>query len=481
MTPILALLLGTLVVLLITVATGYFVAQEFAYMAVDRSRLKARAESGDPLAGRALRVTQRTSFMLSGAQLGITVTGLLVGYVAEPLIGQSLGTMLGGVGVPVGVSIGIGAVLALLLSTVIQMLFGELFPKNLAIARPEPTALRLATSTTVYLKLMGWLIWFFDESSNLLLRALRIEPVHDVEHSASARDLEHIVADSRESGDLPDELSVMIDRILDFPSRDVEHAMIPRARVDTVSDADSIGAVRERMSTGHSRYPILSGEADDILGVVHLADVLATALPTHAPVTDIQRPALVIPTLMRLPDALDALHETANQLACVVNEYGGFAGVLTLEDLAEELVGEITDEHDPSSDTPHAEEGTGVWVMAGDVHVDEVERALDVDLPPGDYETIAGLVIAEHGGLPAPGAVIQIALPPDPATRAEAQDAPVRVLDVEVLEVRSHVPAQVRITLSEVPTRSTPDDDSDSAGDDGSPAADPSGSQEGAS
>lgn len=134
--------LGILVVLLITAMTGYFVAQEFAYMAVDRSRLKARAAAGDAAAERALGVTRRTSFMLSGAQLGITVTGLLVGYVAEPLIGRGLGELLGGVGVPAGIGIAVGAVLAIAFSTLVQMLFGELFPKNLAIARPEPVARR---------------------------------------------------------------------------------------------------------------------------------------------------------------------------------------------------------------------------------------------------------------------------------------------------------------------------------------------------
>src|SRR3712207_5232092 len=198
--PIFSLLLGVLVVLAITVATGYFVAQEFAYMAVDRSALAARAEAGDAAAKRALGVTRRTSFMLSGAQLSITVTGLLVGYVAEPLIGDSLGALLGGIGIPTGVSVAIGAVTALLFSTVVQMLFGELFPKNLAIARPEPVARWLGASTTAYLKVFGWLIWVFDQASNLLLRALRIEPVHDVEHAATARDLEHIVEESRESG-----------------------------------------------------------------------------------------------------------------------------------------------------------------------------------------------------------------------------------------------------------------------------------------
>src|SRR4051812_2872559 len=231
------MLLGVLVVGLITAVTGYFVAQEFAYMAVDRSRLKARAETGDAVARRALAITRRTSFLLSGAQLGITVTGLLVGYVAEPLIGKSLATALGGVGIPTAVGVGVGAVLALVFATLVQMLFGELFPKNLALARSEPVALRLARSTSVYLMVFGWLIRVFDAASNLLLRALRVEPVHDVEHSATARDLEHIVEDSRESGDLPVELSKMLDRILDFPRRSAEHAMIPHSRVDAVEDA----------------------------------------------------------------------------------------------------------------------------------------------------------------------------------------------------------------------------------------------------
>ncbi len=254
MLTLLGIVAGVAVVLAITALTGYFVAQEFAYMAVDRSRLKARAQSGDGAAARALGVTRRTSFMLSGAQLGITVTGLLVGYVAEPLIGRGLGELMGGIGIPTGVGIAVGAILAVLFSTVVQMVFGELFPKNLAIARPEPVARRLALSTTLYLKLFGWLIWLFDQSSNLLLRALKIEPVHDVEHSATARDLEHIVAESRDAGELPRELSTLLDRILDFPTRTAEHAMIPRARVDVVRADEPIADVVASMGAGHTRY-----------------------------------------------------------------------------------------------------------------------------------------------------------------------------------------------------------------------------------
>jgi len=451
---VLTLLLGILVVVAITVATGYFVAQEFAYMSVDRSRLGARAEAGDAAAKRALQVTRRTSFMLSGAQLGITVTGLLVGYTAEPLIGQSLGTLLGGVGVPTAVGVGVGAIAALLLSTLVQMLLGELFPKNLAIARPEPVSRWLATSTVLYLKLFGWLIWFFDQSSNLLLRALRIEPVHDVEHSATARDLESIVEDSRASGDLPAELSVLLDRIIDFPGQDAEHAMIPRHRVDTVADTDTLGRLREVMSTGHSRYPVLTADGE-IAGVVHLADLLTTLEGDGAPVRAIARPALVVSHLTALPAVLEQLAGTGNQLACVVDEYGVLAGVVTVEDLAEELVGEIDDEHDPEPvelPVPSAAAGSS-WEMAGDAPVDEVERAVGTDLPRGDYETVAGLVIAAHGGLPEAGERVRIELPPDP-TELVHEDVPsVRYAEVEVLEVERHVPSRVRVHLPEFADR----------------------------
>ncbi|WP_136518308.1 MULTISPECIES: hemolysin family protein [Cellulomonas] len=452
---VLSLLLGLLVVLAITAATGYFVAQEFAYMAVDRSRLNARAADGDAGARRALAVTRRTSFMLSGAQLGITVTGLLVGYVAEPLIGESLGEALGGVGVPTGVGVVVGTVLALLLSTLVQMLFGELFPKNLAIARPEPVAVALATSTTLYLRVFGWLVRVFDSASNALLRLLRIEPVHDVEHSATARDLEHIVAESAQTGDLPRELSVLLDRILDFPEQDVEHAMIPRSRVDVVRVGDTVGQVRALMSEGHSRYPVL-GRDDDVRGVVHLQDVLAADGTADTPVERLMRPAELVPTSMRLPDALRRLAGSRNQLVCVLDEYGGLAGVLTFEDLAEELVGEITDEHDPTDATAPVVADDGSWTMAGDVHVDEVERAVGRDLPRGDHETIGGLVIAAHGSLPELGASVVVLLPGDPGDLALAGTPDPVWMRVEVLAVERHVPALVRVT---VPAEPPPTDD----------------------
>ncbi|WP_422743642.1 hemolysin family protein [Mycobacterium sp. WMMD1722] len=434
------ILVGLLVVLLITALTGYFVAQEFAYMAVDRSRLKARAAEGDTAAERALTVTRRTSFMLSGAQLGITVTGLLVGYVAEPLIGRGTEVLLG-VALPAGVAVAIGAVLAIVVSTLVQMLLGELFPKNLAIARPEPVARALAFSTVLYLRLFGWLIWLFDQSSNLLLRALRIEPVHDVEHSATARDLEHIVAASRQTGDLPRELSTLLDRILDFPTSTAGHAMVPRNRVDVVRADDTVEQVWARMAKQHTRYPVLDPERDEVLGVIHLPDLLGTAAGTDTAESRC-RPAVLVPDSLPLPIVVRRLEAADEEMAVVIDEYGGFAGTLTIEDIAEELVGEIADEHDTDA-PPAAVAVDGGWLLPGDLPIDEAERSLDLDLPAGDYETVAGMVIAHAGTLPAPGDEVDIPLPGDPADLLAESPVPQRFLAVEVRSVDRRVPARV--------------------------------------
>ncbi len=459
MTIALSLLLGVVVVFAITLATGYFVAQEFAYMAVDRSRLRAQADAGDAVAKRTLKVTDRTSFMLSGAQLGITVTGLLVGYVAEPLIGAAIGDLLDDAGVATATGVAIGTVLALLFATVVQMLFGELFPKNLAISKPEPVARWLSRSTLAYLAVTGWLIWFFDQASNLLLKALKIEPVHDVESSATPRDLQHIVAESRATGELTEEMSILLDRVLDFPRRDVEHALVPRSRVDTVDAGTTLAEVRRLMSTEHSRYPVLD-EDDRIVGVVHLSDLL---LPDgvadvdqadERPVTEAMRAPVVVPESMPLPDALTAILGAKDQMACVVDEYGGLAGIVTVEDLVEEIVGDLQDEHD-EAEAPllvrGSDESGEHWVARGDTPLDEIERELVQRLPRGDFETIAGLVIAEHAALPPVGTIVAVRLPDDPGDLALDDEPTPRDLVCEILEVDQYVPSSVRLTVVDAP------------------------------
>jgi CBS domain containing-hemolysin-like protein len=435
------ILLGAVVVLAITALTGWFVAQEFGYMAVDRARLRARAGAGDAGARRALDITDRTSFMLSGAQLGITVTGLVVGYVAEPLIGAGLGELLGGVGIPSGAGVAIGTVAALLFATVVQMVFGELFPKNLAIARPEPVARALALSTSTYLTVFGWLVRLFDASSNLLLRILRIEPVHDVEHSATPRDLGAIIDESRQRGDLRPDLSAVLDRVLEFEDRPARAAMIPRPRVATAAADATVGELVGSMAAGHSRYPVLADGADDVVGVVCLRDVLA--LPEQrwhtVSVRDIARRPVVVPDSLHLPAVLEALRAADDELAVVVDEYGGFAGVLTVEDIAEELVGEITDEHDPEG-TDQLRRSADAWTVPGSLSVQEVERLVDLDLPEGDYQTVGGLIINELGRLPERDDVVTLVLP-----RLLDDDGTVDELVLTVRSVDHRVPGAVEV------------------------------------
>src|SRR5699024_7434885 len=204
------------------------------------------------------------------------------------------------------------------------------------------------------------------------------------------------------SGDLPDDLSLLIDRILDFPEQDVEHAMVPRAQVDAVPTDTTVGELRGLMAAAHTRYPVVDEEGYPV-GVVHLVDVLRH--DDGEAVADIMRAPLVVAGLMPLPEALAQMTAEREHLACVIDEYGGFAGVLTVEDLAEEVVGEITDEHDEGPDPGLVAEADRVWRAGGDVHLDEVARTIGHDLPEGDYETLSGLLIAHLGTLAETGEI----------------------------------------------------------------------------
>lgn len=453
----LSITVGVIVVFLITVLTGYFVAQEFAFLAVDRTRLHARAAGTGPDADSArsvLEVTRRTSFMLSGAQLGITITGLLVGYVAEPLIGAALGSLMAGGGLSTGIAVAIGGLIALAFSTLVQMLFGELYPKNFAIAEPDKTSRWLARSTRIYLLVFGPLIWIFDRAAEGLLRFFGQEPVHDVEQAASAADLIHVVTASAEQGELDEELAELLERILDFPERDVEHAMVPRSRVDYVRDDDTVGQVRDLMAHDHTRYPVLDDD-DRIVGIAHLVDILQLDPDSDEPIVGHVREPLVLSDVTSLPDAAREM-QGRSRLACVVDEFGTFTGIVTMEDLAEEVVGQIEDEHDDGEpDYVIVEEPDG-WIIPADLHIDEVEEELDIELPQQEKETIGGLVIEHVGGLPDVGDVVEIELDIDADDLLLLHAPPRRFVRAEILEVENYVPSRLRLSLHE---EERPDDD----------------------
>jgi len=441
------IVVGLLLITILTAATGYFVAQEFGYVAVDRGKLRQLADDGDQAAARALTVTSRLSFMLSGAQLGITVTALLVGYVAEPYLGGGLADLLGVAGVSEAVSLPLSVALALVIATIVQMVLGELAPKNLAIARAEQLARALSRSTLIYLAVAGPLIRLFDRASVRLLRRIGIEPIEELPSGATPADLEQIIAESREEGSLDAEMSTLLDRGLDFRELTAGEAMVPRVDVHTVRAHEPVSRVVELLDTGHSRFPVRGTEGvDDLIGVVGIADVLGVPPDQRAttPVSAVAGPPLLVPETLPLPTVLDRLRSGHRQLACVVDEYGGFAGVITLEDIAEELVGPIRDEDDPPERAPARQED-GSWVVPARWRIDEVADSTGIALPEApEYDTLSGLVMRELGRVPEVGDRLEIRLS---AEGDNDSDVAQPRAHVEVLAVDRHVADSVRLRV----------------------------------
>lgn len=428
-------LLGLLAVFVLTAGTGYFVAQEFAYVSADRLALAREAEAGDRRAARALKVLERLSFMLSGAQLGITVTGLVVGFIAEPSVSALLRPALSGVGIPDAAVSGISVVLAFVLATVVQMVLGELAPKNLAIAVPERLAKSLAGSTLAYLKVVGPVVRIFDGAANRLLRRVGIEPVEELHHGATLEELGHLIGESHEQGALPKDTAALVDHALEFSDRTLGEVMVPR--VDAVfvrKDATAAEAIDLIAEHGHSNYPVLGDHPDDITGVLGVAELMHLPPDRLASSTAgaITRRPLLLPDTLPLPEAVTQMRERDDEFAVVLDEHGGVAGVVTYEDIAEELVGDIADETDVVTEIAVAD-GDG-WLVDAGRRLDEVAEATGVVLPEeDDYDTVAGLVVDRLGRFPAIGDRLVVMLPAGGSA----------VIDVRTLD--RHVPERVRI------------------------------------
>ncbi|MFJ2701389.1 hemolysin family protein [Streptomyces rochei] len=427
--------LGVLAVFVLTAGTGYFVAQEFAYVSADRLALAREADAGDRKAARALKVLERLSFMLSGAQVGITVTGLVVGFIAEPSVSALLRPVLSGLGVPDGAVTGISVVLAFVLATVVQMVLGELAPKNLAIAVPERLAKALASSTLAYLKVVGPVVRVFDGAANKLLRKVGIEPVEELHHGATLEELGHLIGESHEQGQLPRGTAELIDHALEFSERTLHEVMVPR--VDAVyvrkdaTAAEAIGLIGEH---GHSNYPVLGDHPDDVGGVLGVRELmgLPTGRLTSVTAGAVAREPLLLPDTLPLPDAVERMRERNDEFAVVLDEHGGVAGVVTYEDVAEELVGDIADESDTVTEVAVADDGG--WLVDAGRRLDEVAEITGIELPADeDYDTVAGLIVDRLGRFPAIGDHLSVTLP----------DGGDVTIDVRTLD--RHVPERVRI------------------------------------
>jgi CBS domain containing-hemolysin-like protein len=391
--------------LLLTIGTGFFVASEFALVNLDRSDLEARRDRGESRLGLTIAALKITSTHLSSAQLGITLTTLLTGYAMEPAISALLFTPLTAVGLPEGTVPIVATTVAIVVATLLSMIVGELVPKNFALALPIQTAKFVVPFQTVFTTVFKPAVLLLNGSANGILRAFGIEPKEELSGARTAEELSSLVRRSASAGLLEKDTATLLHRTLLFSGHDASDVMTPRPRVASVQRTDSAQVVIElTRATGYSRFPVIDESMDDVVGVVHVKQ--AVAVPRHrrldVPVSALQTEPLRVPETMKLDSLLSELRGRGFQMAIVVDEYGGTAGVATLEDLVEELVGEVADEHD--RDRAGVVRSSDSIAFPGLLRPDELLERTGLAVPDdGPYETVAGYLTSLLGRLPIVG------------------------------------------------------------------------------
>ncbi|WP_030771088.1 hemolysin family protein [Streptomyces sp. NRRL F-2664] len=397
------------VALLLCLACGVFVAAEFSLTTVERSELERAAERGERGADSALAAVRTLTFQLSGAQLGITVTGLIIGMISKPSIAALLQGPFEAVGLSASAASSTALVLGTVLSTVVLMVVGELVPKNWAISSPLAIAKRVATFQRVFSRAFKPLISHLNTTANHLVRRFGMEPTEELASARTPQELVALARHSAKEGALEKDTAELFVRTLNLADLTAENVMTPRVQVtalDVQTTAEDVA--NATMATGLSRFPVYRGSLDTVVGTVHIKDVLA--LPAEErrrrPVSQLLREPLLVPESLTVDRLLDRL-SGKQTMAVVIDEYGGTAGVATLEDIVEEVVGEVRDEHDPHETPDLAPAGADpsgrqLYSADGAARTDQL-RQIGLRVPDGPYETLAGLIATELGRIPAVG------------------------------------------------------------------------------
>ncbi|WP_371501580.1 hemolysin family protein [Kitasatospora sp. NBC_00374] len=393
---------------LLILANGLFVAAEFAFVTVERGEVERAAAAGDRRAAGVLKALRKLSFQLSGAQLGITVTSLVVGMLAEPALSELLTPVLTALGISLSAATGIALATGLVLATVVQMVIGELVPKNWAIARPLQVAYAVVGPQRAFSTVCRPLITVLNGSADRLVRAIGIEPQEELGHARTPAELVALARHSARAGAIDQESATLFVKTLGLGQLTAESVMTPRVAVSALQrDAGAADVINLTRATGLSRFPVYGDSLDEVIGTVTLKDALAVPPERRAAtrVASICVPPLLVPETLPAERLLDLLRRQ-QPMAIVVDEYGGTAGVATIEDIVEEVVGEVQDEHDPA-DVPDLRplppaDGMPVWEADGRARTDQLE-VIGLHAPEGPYETLGGLLADLLGKLPEVG------------------------------------------------------------------------------
>ena len=398
----------------LVVACGVFGAAEYSFVAADRAAVERAANEGDKQA-EGVRIALRSlSTQLSGAQIGVTLTNLVIGFLAEPALAALLETPLKAAGVPEGAVPGIAVAIGLVIATVVTMIFGELVPKKMAIALPLPVARRTQAFIRGFTSLMTYPIKVLNGSANAVVRAVGVEPQEELRSARASDELASLAQRSASEGTLDSETAHLVERSVAFGPRTAGEIMTPRVQMACLDLTDPVSEVIELSgATGFSKFPVVKGSSDNVVGSVHVKQAVAVPRSERSDtlVREIMVDATVVPESLRLDPLLSLLRGEGFQMAIVSDEYGGTAGVVTLEDVVEEIVGDIADEHDRYGSRLR-QRPDGSWIISGLLRPDEVADATGLDLPEDeDYDTVAGLLVRDLGRIPTRGDRAVIPLP----------------------------------------------------------------------
>ena len=400
-------ILSLLAFVLLTASTGLFVAIEFAMTGLERSTIDAHVKQrGDATARAIARDHANLSFVLSGAQLGITVTTLAAGFLAEPVLGKFFTPALEAVGLSASASTTVALILALVIATFLAMVFGERVPKNMAITDPLATARVVVPPVHWFNTAMKPFINLLNTSANWIVRKMGIEPADELASARSSQELGAMVRSSAEAGGLDAETAAVIDRSLRFGETTAEEVMTPRSTIDSLDAEDTVvDLIALARETGRSRFPVRRGDLDDTLGVVHIKDAFSVPPDERATtqLATLARRVPIVPGTLDGDSVLNRVRSAGSQVVLVADEYGGTMGLVTIEDLVEEILGEVYDEYDDrESEKDFVRYGTS-WEVSGLVRLDELEEHLAYTAPDGPYETLGGLIMATLGRIPEVG------------------------------------------------------------------------------
>jgi putative hemolysin len=387
---------------------GFFVAAEYAFVSVRHTRLDELVNEGSRRARMVRDIVSDPSHFISGMQVGITLSSLALGAVGEPVVARLLERAFGHISIPSGA---LAVIIAFVMIVIPQVVVGEIVPKSYTLPRAERVALAVAVPIRGFFVSFGWFITFLDWLSQRLMRLLGVKTTNELEGSHSEVELRMLLRQSERSGVLEADEQEMIDKVFDFADTPVEDVMVPRPDIVALPVAlTPAAAIEQVLQHPYTRYPVYDEELDDILGVLHVRRLVVALQNGAEPSADLRSllyPAHLVPETKRLGQLLAEIRRQKGHMAIVVDEYGSVAGLVTLEDLLEEIVGEIDDEFDPE-DAPIVRLGPERYRIDGRLPVEEFNERFERKLPDEDYHTVGGVVFGELGRAPVVGDTVEI-------------------------------------------------------------------------